>query len=190
MKKLLVAALVLVSAIVCHANPISDIAEYYDGVFKITQNGSITLTYYSPDTKYGQVVQEFGYIKLNESPTEWYTLDKKLKGGESVTLSDLQAGDEIVLYIKKTHHNGTTMIYSADVTLPDSMTNFHETEYGYTFGDSKWEDGRVLGFTATSTPDEEPTPSGQPLPGALTTMLIAGGCAAYLKRKNKKAARK
>ena len=185
MKKLLFAALVLVSAILCHANPLSDIAEYYDGVFKITQNGSITLSYYSPDTKYGQVVKEFGYIKLNESPTEWHTLDKKLTGNESVTLSGLQAGDEVVLYIKKTHHNGTAMIYSTEVMFDGSMTNFHETDYGYTFGDSKWEDGRVLGFTATSTPS---APSGQPLPGALTTMLIAGGCAAFLKRK--KSARK
>ncbi|MBR5839067.1 MAG: hypothetical protein IKZ84_11030, partial [Victivallales bacterium] len=59
---------------------------------------------------------------------------------------------------------------------------FTEKDYGYTFGDTKWEKGRVLAFKANSTP------SGQPLPGALTTMLIAGGCAAYLKRR--KSARK
>ena len=78
------------------------------------------------------------------------------------------------------------MVYSSPVTdVPNSMTSFHVTDEGYTFGDTKWQ-ARVLGFAASAP--SETTPSGQPLPGALTTMLIAGGCAAYLRKR--KAARK
>ena len=187
MKKLLVAALVLVSAIVCHAaDSVDSIYKYYNGTFEILQNGSMSLTYYSPDSKYGQVY-EFGYIKLNENPTEWYALDKDLTGNESVTLNGLQVGDKVAFYIK-TKFSGKETVYSTDVDFPQSITNFHQTDYGYTFGDPKWVEGRVLGFEATSTPDPAPATSGQPLPGALTTMLIAGGCAAYLKRR--KSARK
>ncbi len=188
MKKSIIALLVLVSAFVCQAASVEEIYEYYNGVFTITQDGDLMLTYNSSDTKYGQVITEFGYVKLAENETdiiEFNPLTNKITGGsEPATLSGLQANDKIALYIK-TRKGGDTVYFSTDVTFPNSERNFHETDYGYTFGDKHWEDGRVLGFTVTSTPS---APSGQPLPGALTTMLIAGGCAAYLKRK--KSARK
>ena len=181
MKKFLVAALVLVSAIVCHAaDSVDSIYKYYEGTFEILQNGSMSLTYYSPDSKYGQI-EEFGYFKVDD-PTNKIKLDDHLTGNETVTIKDLEAGDKIAFYMKSKKGGDVLTIYSTNVTLEDSTTYFTEKDYGYTFGDTKWEKGRVLAFEANSTP------SGQPLPGALTTMLIAGGCAAYLKRK--KAARK
>ena len=181
MKKSIIALLVLVSAVVCQAASVEEIYEYYNGVFTITQDGDLMLTYFSKDSKYGHI-DEFGYYKVDD-PDKKYMVDDKLHGNETVTIKNLKAGDKIGLYIKSDKSENLT-IYSTDVTLPDTTTIFSETENGFTFGDTKW-DARVLGFTATSTPS---APSGQPLPGALTTMLIAGGCAAYLKRK--KSARK
>ena len=160
--------------------------EYYNGVFKIKQDGSLSLTYYSPDSKYGQI-EEFGYYKVG-NPEEKILLDSHLTGNETVTIKNLKAGDEIAFYMDS-KKSGEVMIYSSNVTLPNSTTYFYEKDYGnqdygYTFGDTKWKEGRALAWKMGTNP----APSGQPLPGALTTMLIAGGCAAYLKRR--KSARK
>ncbi|MBO7533808.1 MAG: hypothetical protein J6T46_07450, partial [Victivallales bacterium] len=118
-------------------------------------------------------------------PEEKFMLDDKLTGNETIKINDLKAGDEIAFYMTSKKGGDNLTIYSTNVTLPNSSTYFTETDYGYTFGDTKWDKG-VLAWKESTTVD--PTTSGQPLPGALTTMLIAGGCAAYLKRK--KAARK
>jgi hypothetical protein len=165
---------------------VTDLYEYYKGVFKIKQDGSLSLTYYSPDSKYGQI-EEFGYYKVG-NPEKKFLLDSHLTGNETVTIKNLKAGDEIAFYMDS-KKSGEVMIYSSNVTLPNSTTYFYEKDYGnqdygYTFGDTKWEKGRALAWKMGTNP----APSGQPLPGALTTMLIAGGCAAFLKRK--KAARK
>ena len=183
MKKFLVAALVLVTTVASLiAAPATDLYEYYNGVFKITQDGSMTLTYYSPDSKYGQVTA-FGYFKVG-NPDEKFLLDDKLTGNETVKINDLKAGDEIAFYMQSKKGGDNLTIYSTNVTQPNSTTYFTVTDYGYTFGDTKWDKGVLAWKEATAVN----SPSGQPLPGALTTMLIAGGCAAYLKRR--KAARK
>ena len=184
MKKSIIAVLVFVATVASLvAAPATDLYDYYNGVFSIKNDGSMTLTYYSPASKYGQVT-EFGYFNVS-NPEEKFMLDDKLTGNETIKINDLKAGDEIAFYMTSKKGGDNLTIYSTNVTLPNSSTYFTETDYGYTFGDTKWNKG-VLAWKESTTVN--PTPSGQPLPGALTTMLIAGGCAAYLKRK--KAARK
>lgn len=200
MKKLLVAFLVLATVfayakkdndttVTTPTEPtVTDLYSYYEGVFTIKQAGSLSLTYYSPDSKYGQI-EEFGYYKVS-NPEEKFLLDTDLKGNETVTIENLKAGDEIAFYMDS-KKSGDLTIYSSNVTLENSTTYFYEKDkgdhdYEYTFGDTKWKKGRVLAWKMRTDP--APAPSGQPLPGALTTMLIAGGCAAYLKRR--KSARK
>ena len=184
MKKSIIAVLVFVATVASLvAAPATDLYDYYNGVFSIKNDGAMTLTYYSPDSKYGQVT-EFGYFNVSH-PEEKFMLDDKLTGNETIKINDLKAGDEIAFYMTSKKGGDNLTIYSTNVTLPNSSTYFTETDYGYTFGDTKWDKG-VLAWKESTTVN--PTPSGQPLPGDLTTMLIAGGCAAYLKRK--KAARK
>ena len=181
MKKLMVAILVLAAACVYAQMPDfeyeNDFYGYKNGVFTIKTNGDLNLTYYSEDSKYGQI-KEFGYYNI-ANPTKQNKIDTHLTGNETVTISGLQAGDEIGFYINTKFSYDkmkNVTVYSSPVTdVPKSLTSFHVTDDGYTFGDTKWE-ARVLGF-AVSVPSET-TPSGQPLPGALTTMLVAGGCAA------------
>lgn len=197
MKKLLVATLVLVSVfayakkdndttVTTPTEPkVTELYEYYNGVFKITQDGTMSLTYYSPDSKYGQVT-EFGYFKVG-NPDKKFLLDDKLTGNETVKIENLKAGDEIAFYMKSKKGGDNLTIYSTNVMASNSTTFFTVTDYGYTFGDTKWDKG-VLAWKEKAIVDSTPAASGQPLPGALTTMLIAGGCAAYLKRR--KSARK
>ena len=165
---------------------VTDLYKYYDGVFKITQDGTLSLTYYSPDSKYGQVTA-FGYFKVG-NPDEKFLLDDKLTGNETVKIENLKAGDEIAFYMQSKKGGDNLTIYSTNVTQPNSTTYFTVTDYGYTFGDTKWDKGVLAWKEVTTVNSPETAPSGQPLPGALTTMLIAGGCAAYLKRR--KSARK
>ena len=186
MKKSIIAVLVLVTTVASLiAAPATDLYDYYNGIFSIKNDGSMTLTYYSPDSKYGQVT-EFGYFKVS-NPEEKFMLDDHLTGNETIKINDLKAGDEIAFYMSSKKGGDDLTIYSTNVTLANSTTYFTVTDYGYTFGDTKWDKG-VLAWKESTTVNPTPAPSGQPLPGALTTMLIAGGCAAYLKRK--KAARK
>lgn len=195
MKKLMIAILVMaaagVYAQVSVENYDNGIISYNDGIFTVLANGSLTLTYYSPDTKYGQI-EEFGYY-MESNPSKHFVLDTKLTGNESITISGLKEGDKIGFYADtKFSHKGdkNVTVYSSMVDLANTLTSFKETDYGYTFGDVKWE-SRVLAFAMSTTPapePEPPAPTGQPLPGALTTMLVAGGCAAFLRKR--KAARK
>ena len=207
MKKLLVAALVLVT-VFAYAKPkkegtatyVTDVYEYYNGVFEMTQDGSLTFNYKTNLSEQGQNSEiSFAYYKLeaytDESGKEIYkftdpvTLDASIpKDGHSATIENLKKGDISALSVDPKNF---PMVYSTFITEEPEVfergADFHH-DSGETFHFSK-DNGnngntKVLGFSVSATA----APSGQPLPGALTTMLIAGGCAAFLKRK--KSARK
>ena len=195
MKKLLVAALVLVSVIVCHAaDSVAQIYKYYDGVFEILQNGSMTLTYSTQLSEPGQnSIESFAYYSVtpytdengevvNYTFTEIDKLDaSNPKDGVSVTINDLKAGDVIAFSVDPKTKDKVYSAYYNGEELAAGEHFHHDSGETYHFSKSNNTHTKVLGFTVSSTPDA--APSGQPLPGALTTMLIAGGCAAYLKRR-------
>ena len=200
MKKLLVAALVLVS-VFAYAKPkkegtatyVTDIYEYYNGVFKMTQDGSLTFNYKTNLSEPGQNSDiSFAYYKLesytDENGNELYkftepvTLDASIpKDGHSATINNLKKGDIIALSGNPKNFPTVYSTYITENSFERGEDFHHDSGETFHFSKANGNNGntKVLGFSVEATP----AASGQPLPGALTTMLIAGGCAAYLKRR-------
>ena len=177
----------------------TDLYLYENGIFTIKKSGDLNITYYSPASKYGQVT-EFGYYFEKEDPAakgpatiQRFALDDALNGNETVTIKGLKEGDKFGLYFE-TQKNVTPTVYSeANKNTDyqhDQILFFNEDKgnkgYLFTFGDSKWQDGMVVGFLATYDAEEL---SGKPLPGVLTTLVI-GGIAGYALKRKKKTASK
>ena len=216
MKKLMIAILVLATASVFagngngngngngHGNGNSNVgnqepiqldgATFANHVFTINKNGKMTIQFYQPDTTLGQDAV-FGYYKSNASGSfDRYLLADQdadteypaFTGNESFTISDLKAGDRVRFFVIPTTDYNELDNFSVMPAHGNSSQG--NTVYGVGWDkNGNGKDNHNISFMQTGfTPD--PTPSGQPLPGALTTMLIAGGCAAYLRKR--KAARK
>lgn len=214
MKKLMIAILVLATASVFagngngngngHGNGNSNVgnqepiqldgATFANHVFTINKNGKMTIQFYQPDTTLGQDAV-FGYYKSNASGSfDRYLLADQdadteypaFTGNESFTISDLKAGDKVRFFVIPTTDYNELDNFSVMPAHGNSSQG--NTVYGVGWDkNGNGKDNHNISFMQTGfTPD--PTPSGQPLPGALTTMLIAGGCAAYLRKR--KAARK
>ena len=210
MKKLMIAILVLATASVFAGNgngngngnsnvgnqePIQlDGATFADHVFTINKNGTMTIQFYQPDTTLGQDAV-FGYYKSNaDGNFDRYLLADQdasteypaFTGNESFTIEGLKAGDQVRFFVIPT----TNYDELDDFSVMEGHGNSSHGNTVYGVGWDKNGNGHNnhnISFMQTGfTPD--PTPSGQPLPGALTTMLIASGCAAYLRKR--KAARK
>ena len=153
-------------------------------VFNVMESGTWVIQLNQSTSVNGQV-SKFGYyvystdgVKSKANP-----FTDPLKGNALFTLPNLKQGEKIEFYVMtEAHGQGSTA---------SELTNFHimdtpgNSAHGNTTYGVDWTNNKDFSFhNANFTP----APSGQPLPGALTTMLIAGGCAAYLKRK--KSARK
>ncbi len=196
MKKLMIAILVLATAFV-HAQSAEEARasfHYLDGKFFIDSDGYFQLTYDMPGSKPGQNVN-FGYYIFDDakplSQDDLNFLDDKPKNHDTITISGLKSNQVIGFYFASDKSAGATILSTVtdvDDEFGKSFVSFSELKPGYyTFGDEHWDGGRVLAFTEVESAPS-PAPSGQPLPGALTTMLVAGGCAAFLRKR--KAARK
>ena len=155
------------------------------GWFDIMQDSTMSVTYYSPASKYGQEVM-FGFFTFDETGI----LNQgqlAVKSNSTVTLGDLAAGtqvgfwlssaktpDQVLYSVNELNVNGVDYFFSA-------LTNKGETYW--TFGDSKWGDGAVIAFISGGQPVV-----GQPLPGALASLLLGGAVLHGLRRKKVKAA--
>ncbi len=202
MKKLMIAMLVLVAVGVYAKDETPSgpqaVFHYDNGKFIIDSDGYMQLNYEMDITKPGQV-NDFGYYIIDSTKPltkdDLKSLDTKPQNKDTIPISGLQKDQSIGFYLKtkKADGEGYTVVLSTATELADdfgeNIVSFTKLESGsYTFGDSHWTSYRVLGFDTTPAPSDPSAPTGQPLPGALTTMLIAGGCAAFLRKR--KAARK
>ena len=207
MKKLLVAVLVLVTVCV-YAKPkeegsasyVTDVYEYYNGVFEMTQDGSLTFNYKTSLSENGQIGKiSFAYSKLESYTdengkviyqfTEPVTLDASIPhDGYSDTIENLKKGDIIALSVDPKNFEKVYSTYITEDSFERAANFHHDSDETFHFSKANGNNGntKVLGFSVEATPAA--APSGQPLPGALTTMLIAGGCAAYFRKR--KASRK
>ena len=216
MKKLMIAILVMAAASVFAGNgngnghgngngngnsnvvnqePIQlDGATFANHVFTINKNGKMTIQFYQPDTTLGNDAV-FGYYKSNaaggfdrylladhDANTEY----PAFTGNEEFTIEGLKVDDQVRFFVIPTTDYKELDGFSV---MPGHGGSTHgNTVFGVGWdknGNDK--DNHNISFMQTGfTPDS--APSGQPLPGALTTMLVAGGCAALLRKR--KAARK
>ncbi len=190
MKKLMVTILVMSAACVFaqEATQLNDIT-FADHMFTINKDGKMIIQLYQGLTDLGQD-SLFGYSIISGDTSSDFVLlgDKSgvdathITGNMKFETSELKAGDKVVFYVVPT--KDAEAITNFDVIKTHGGSAHGNTAYGVEWGNNDNFSFLQVGFT----PAPEPTPAGQPLPGALTTMLIAGGCAAYLKRK--KSARK
>ena len=203
MKKLMVAVLVL-AGVFAYAKTTT----YLDlenapfdpdtHMFTIEQDGALHIQLFQPKTVLGQDA-EFGYYLItNDETAESGTATKRIvlgdkndnteaphiTGNDAFVISDLKKDDKVLFYVIPTQSVGELDTFDV-ISTPGNSADGH-TAYGVEWGNQDNVSFLAVDFQPAPTPD--PTPSGQPLPGALTTMLIAGGCAAYLKRR--KSARK
>ena len=169
------------------------------GAFNIQKGGDWVIQLYQPETDNGNT-DKFGYYKIvNGVKSEAIPLANKPKGNESFTISGLNAGDSIVFYVDpKNNGNSQNAVLNDKGELAGQFVVMNasgdtsafvadaDTVYGIAWPTNNNLSFKYAGFTVVHP--SEPAPSGQPLPGALTTMLVAGGCAAFLRKR--KAARK
>ena len=186
MKKLMIAILVLATVFAYAKNdnntevgPVQ--FDRVGHVFNVMESGTWEIQLNHSTSVNGQVY-EFGYYVqhlngVTSGPNPFTT--------DELVLPNLSKGDKIEFYVVTEQHgqNGS----------PEPLTAFHVMEtpgnsaHGHVVYGVEWPKNNNLSFYGASfTPDS--APSGQPLPGALTTMLVAGGCAAFLRKR--KAARK
>ena len=193
MKKLMIAFLVLAATFVyAQDTQLADVT-FADHMFTINTNGTMHIQMYQPETTLGHG-EIFGYIIESADGTTRsdilavnYHSDEydKLTGNAPFDIENLKAGDNVVFYVKPTTD-------SAQLTDFDEFKGDHDGDPNYSA--ISWDKGNghenhgMAFLQASFTADGNPAASGQPLPGALTTMLVASGCAAYLRKR--KAARK
>ena len=199
MKKLMIAILVL-AAVGVYAQDVQTalsgvVFNTNTGLFDIKKDGTWVIQLYQPMTDNGQTNALWYYKVINGENTQPDKLSDKPQGNDTFTFSGLHAGESIKFYLNPAQ-NGSNPSGIAElnnihvITHPhgnpgvDLVTGKTNEVYGFEWGKNK---NNNLSFINSSF-EPASTPSGQPLPGALTTMLIAGGCAAYLKRR--KSARK
>jgi hypothetical protein len=210
MKKLMIAILVLATASVFAGNgngngngnsnvgnqePIQlDGATFADHVFTINKNGTMTIQFYQSDTTLGQDAV-FGYYKSNaDGNFDRYLLADQdasteypaFTGNESFTIEGLKVGDQVRFFVIPTTNYDELDDFSVMPGHGDSTHGNTVYGVGWDKNDNGHNNHNISFMQTGFTPDS--APSGQPLPGALTTMLIASGCAAYLRKR--KAARK
>ena len=207
MKKLMVAVLVLVG-VFAYAQSENNTQSYLDTVapfnsethmFTIQQDGALHIQLYQSVNELGHV-GVFGYytisadnIQSQDNPLAYHNPPeeggRKLEGNDEFTINGLKANDKVVFYVIAKKDTGTDVKYTDFDVNPNTpgYSAGGATVYTVDFKD-KNKEAEFSFMRVSFEPASEPSTSGQPLPGALTTMLIAGGCAAYLKRR--KSARK
>jgi len=194
MKKLFFAMLVLAAVgVYAQDTQLADVT-FANHIFTVNTNGTMTIQFYQSDTTLGNDAI-FGYYKSNaEGGFDRYLLADQdanteypaFTGNEEFTIEGLKAGDQVRFFVIPTTNYAELDNFSV---MPGHGNSSHgNTVYGVGWDkNDNGHDNHNISFMQTAfTPDS--TPSGQPLPGALTTMLIAGGCATYLRKR--KAARK
>ena len=197
MKKLMIAILVM-AAVGVYAQDVQTAMngvafDRNTGLFNIQQGGTWVIQLYQPMTDNGQTNALWYYKVIDGENTKPVKLSDKPKGNDTFTISGLNAGESIKFYLNPAQNgsnpSGIEELNNIHIiTDPhgnpgvDSFTGKPNTVYGFEWGQNNNLSFINSGFEPT------PTPSGQPLPGALTTMLVAGGCAAFLRKR--KAARK
>lgn len=145
----------------------------------LTDINNVSIIHYAPASKYGQV-KSFGWFTFKDGEI---TGSGKLavKPNREVVLPDFSDGN-LGFWIS-TKKSGETL-YSMSSFNDDNTNWFHKFNANvYTFGDEKWDTGGLL---ALKIVDNTPMPPmGQPLPGALATLLVAGGvigCVSWKKK--------
>ena len=199
MKKLMVAFLVL-ATVFAYAkkdndnnnntqpavSPVQFDAENH--VFNVMESGTWVIQLNQSTSVNGQVSQFGYYVYSNGAKSKAIPFTTPLTGNATFTLPNLNQGDKIEFYVVTEQHgqNGSAAPLTEFNIIPTPGNSAH----GHVVYGVEWPKNNDLSFYESDfTPASAPAaPSGQPLPGALTTMLIAGGCAAYLKRR--KSARK
>ena len=204
MKKLMVAVLVLVG-VFAYAQSEIDAQSYLDAaapfdsgthMFTIQQNGTLHIQLYQSVNELGHV-DVFGYYKIladntmEDNPLAYHNPSegqRKLKANAEFDIEGLQANEKVVFYViaKKDGEDEKHTDFDINPNTPGGSAG-GATIYTVGFKDKNKDaefSFKRVGFTS----DSAPAASGQPLPGALTTMLVAGGCAAFLRKR--KAARK
>ncbi len=187
MKKLMVAFLVLATVFAyakkdnnnTEVSPVQFDAENH--VFNVMESGTWEIQL-NPSTSVTGQVYEFGYSVQHLNGV---TSDPIPFTTDELVLPDLSKGDKIVFYVvtEQNGQNGSAEPLTNFSIIPTPGNSAH----GHVVYGVKWPNNNNLSFYEANF-EPAPTSSGQPLPGALTTMLIAGGCAAYLRKR--KAARK
>ncbi len=187
MKKLMVAILVLASVFAyakkdnnTEVGPVQFDAENH--VFNVMESGTWEIQLNSSTTVNGQV-HEFGYSVQHLNGV---TSDPIPFTTDELVLPDLSKGDKIVFYVvtEQNGQNGSAKPLTEFSIIPTPGNSAH----GHVVYGVKWPNNNNLSFYGAKFEPAPSAPSGQPLPGALTTMLVAGGCAALLRKR--KAARK
>ncbi len=132
------------------------------------------------------------YIDRGEGMSDygWYNLDTgasgSFKNGLSATFSE---NDRIGLWVK----DNTGDIYTStkpDESAPDNVIwgKSREINGGFSVGGGNFGSNgtqEYYTFKVNTANINNNTPSGQPLPGIIATLLVAGGTCLYLKKRKK-----
>ena len=191
MKKLMIAILVMAAASVFAQEATQlDGVTFENNMFTVNKDGKMLIQLYQPGTTLGHE-ETFGYIVTSANGETFsqiladYDKDSeypKFTGEMKFEIPNLKASDTVVFFVKPKEgaDNLTEFVEYKD-------ENDNPKYYGITYDIGNHHQNHGIAFIQTSFV-EKSAPSGQPLPGALTTMLVAGGCAALLRKR--KAARK
>lgn len=154
-------------------------------LYAMSNSDNVTLTFYSNisnwDTLTVQATDANGNVTTNTVNIT----------GSTVNIGSIRAGDDLKFYLT----NNSTVQGTANVNWSawgsgwDTAANTYEyLHFGANYG--KWDNKSVVTqFKVNGTP--APTPTGQPLPGALAALLIGGASAgAFAIRRKKTSAAK
>ncbi len=145
------------------------------GWFDIQSDGALTLTYYSPNSKYG-LDTVFGYSVLDANGNEISRTELAVKPNTSVTIDGLKSGDKIAFWVESKKGNFTSLDSGAFVNGTKGNLEY------WVVGNGSTEIAFVTGYTSKPSP----TPSGAPLPGVAATLLLGGAGLYMLQRKRRK----
>lgn len=124
----------------------------------------------------GEGIADWGWYNLNTNESGSF------KNGEEFVFTE---NDKIALWVK----DNEGKIYSSTNNVPDFIWGKSDTNDGVfkIYGGNKGSNGthEYYVFKVTTAPSNNNTPSGQPLPGIIATLIIGGGGLVYLKNRKK-----
>ena len=124
----------------------------------------------------GKGIADWGWYNLNTNESGSF------KNGEEFVFTE---NDKIALWVK----DNEGKIYSSTNNVPDFIWGKSDTNDGIfkIYGGNKGSNGthEYYVFKVTTAPSNNNTPSGQPLPGIIATLIIGGGGLVYLKNRKK-----
>ena len=124
----------------------------------------------------GEGIADWGWYNLNTNESGSF------KNGEEFVFTE---NDKIALWVK----DNEGKIYSSTKNVSNFIWGKSDTKDGIfkIYGGNKGSNGthEYYVFKVTTAPSNNNTPSGQPLPGIIATLIIGGGGLIYLKNRKK-----